>query len=119
MFHNGKFMFAIYTLDDTLVDVCDNRKQLQNFIGKKVSNSTICRSITENRPMRCQNYRIFPINCIEEHNDCFEKEDKEFASIFNNTSSSKEFVKSTGLSISTYFRRKKLGLIKKENELCR
>ena len=81
-FYAGNYMFAIYDRQETLLGVCDNKWELDDFFKKNIKFSRLSKSIMKDRVMLIDNCIVYHIPVYEITKDIFESEDLVFAEMF-------------------------------------
>lgn len=116
--YKNKYIIAVYDRsDEELLGVFDNPKDMESLLQTKWANTIISRYISAFNTfpiIKCNNYVFHFIDVYEKHNDCFADEDKAFLKEFGlnkkyktETQRTIEYCKREGISLRTYYRRKK------------
>lgn len=107
--YKGRYMIAVYDEEDYLIDVGFNIKEL--LTCKKSS------TFRSNLIGKRKKQKIYLIDLLENHNDCFCLEDKVFLKEFEEDfKTDNQRAKELGVSLRTYYRHKAKERIKNESE---
>lgn len=100
--YKGKYLIALYDLNDNLIDVATSVSKLYKFNSWSSLNHKLNYKNQSNRKM----LKVYLIDCTEKHNDCFKEEDELF--LFEiKTKTDKQIAFELGISLRQYYRRKK------------
>ena len=107
-------MIAVYDEDDCLIDVGFNINELSICINPSSFRSNLSRHLSGKR----KNQKIYLIDLLENHNDCFCLEDKVFLKEFEEDfKTDNQRAEELGVSLRTYYRYKAKERIKNESEI--
>ena len=74
--YKDRYLIAVYDKEDHLLDCVTSLKDV-GFLSKDTIYSEVSRNAFFNN-VHCGKYRVFLIDCLEEHDDCFKEEDEIF-----------------------------------------
>lgn len=101
--YKGRYMIAVYDEEDCLIDVGFNIKELLTCKKPSIFRSNLSRHLNGKR----KNRKIYLIDLLENHNDCFCLEDKVFLKEFEEDfKTDNQRAEELGVSLRTYYRYK-------------
>ena len=128
MFYKGKYLITIYDKEGFLAGVFDKARDLAYFFEKNnfdysYSVNDILHSLNrcflnDELTIRIRGYELFLIDINEKHDDEFQEEDDLFIDYIKKEKHHlmKNYCEEHNISERTYFRRKRLGLVKQKFE---
>lgn len=101
--YKGRYLIAVYDKDENCIGVFKSIKEL-----KKLSSTYKIFYSSFNSKYFCLFHKYYLIDCLEQHDDIFSEEDKEFLKecpdiITNNVKANK-----LGISLRSYYRKKSI-----------